>query len=310
MTQTLNATLTSYPFPVATNWSVITHRATPLPTTTPSAAIGSASDVAAQISAIGIGKFGASVARLLSRSLRGITCYEVTPSLITEQSEQISTFLYTLQQSDLVFILIDAADLECAAMAQMVGRESCGAGVLTIAIARLGAEMCLPEHLAGEGKWYHSLFTVSGRSLPPQPEPVIPEGDALTGYATRHMITAITTLITHQTGICIDFADVAAIMREGSMGRLGVGVGSSDSRAVTAAKAAIERLEAQGVPLAHASGVLVSVHGSSALTIDDFDDASRVVHDRVAEDANIIVGLISDEQMGYNVKVTVMATYS
>ncbi|QXM08706.1 hypothetical protein KP002_17335 [Geomonas subterranea] len=293
---------------VATHWSVIAHPATPLPTTTAhSSAIDPELDTDPRISAIGIGEFSASVARLLSRNLRGITCYEVTASLITEQSELIPSLLSSLQQSDLVFILTELDNPECAAMAQMVGRASCGAGVLTIAIAPLAAEIFLPERLAGEEQWYDSIFAVSGRSLPSQPEPIIPEGDALAGYAIRHMVASITNLITYQTGICIDFADVAAILREGSVGRLGVGVGSGESRAVTAAKGAIERLEEQGVPLAQAAGVLVNVHGSSTLTMDDFDDASRVIHEYVAAEANIIVGLISDEQLGYNVKVTVMA---
>lgn len=283
--------------------TVTSHPLMPVPSlNTPQSDIDYDFDATAQITAVGIGTFGSRTAELLSRNLRGITCHEVSIDA-NSSLEGFSSLLSSVQQSDLVFIIGAVDDPSFESIAQVLGRVSCDAGILTVCITPfVGGYFPL-----GQPKWYDTMFTVSERSLPLQPEMFIPEGDALTGYTMRHIVASITNLITYQTGVCIDFADVIAIMREGSIGSLGVGVGSGNSRAVMAAKGAIERLQEQDVSLAQATGVLVSIHGSSTLTMDDFDDASRVVHDSVTDDTNIIVGLISDEQLGYNVKVTVMA---
>lgn len=284
--------------------TVTSHSLVPVPSLNkPPSEIDYDFDATARITAVGIGPFGSRTAELLSRNVRGITCHEVNVDA-KSSPEGFSSLLFSVHQSDLLFIISSFEDPSCASIARAVGNASCRAGILTVAIAPLALGASFPE---GQEKWYDSLFAVSGRSLPSQPVPVFPDGDALTGFAMRHMVASITNLITYQTGICIDFADVAAIMREGNTGRVGVGIGSSDSRGSMAAMGAIERLEEQGVSLAHASGVFVGVHVSS-LTMNDFDDASKVVHDLVNDEANIIVGLISDEQLGYNLKVTVMAT--
>lgn len=286
--------------------TVTSHPLVPVPSLNkPQSEIDYDFDATALITAVGIGPFGSRTAELLSRNVRGITCHEVSVDA-KSSPEGFSSLLSSVQQSDLLFIISSFDDPSCTSLAQAVGNASCRAGIPTVAIAPLPLGL---SFLQGQESWYDTLFGVSGRSLPVQSEPIIPEGEALTGYSTRHMVASITNLITYQTGICIDFADVAAILREGSVGRVGVGIGSGDSRGSMAAMGAIERLEEQGLSLAHATGVLVSVHGSSALTMEDFDDASRVVHDSISDDTNIIVGVISDEQLGYNLKVTVMATF-
>ena len=40
----------------------------------------------------------------------------------------------------------------------------------------------------------------------------------------------------------------------------------------------------------------------------EFDDASRIIHEKVHEDANIIVGLVIDESLGDRIKITAIAT--
>ncbi len=52
----------------------------------------------------------------------------------------------------------------------------------------------------------------------------------------------------------------------------------------------------------------MNISGSSAMTMDEFDAASRIIHEKVHEDANIIVGLVIDEDLGDVIKVTAIAT--
>jgi cell division GTPase FtsZ len=44
---------------------------------------------------------------------------------------------------------------------------------------------------------------------------------------------------------------------------------------------------------------------SSALAMQDYDDVAKTIHDHISE-MPILVGLNSDEQMGYKLKVTVL----
>lgn len=44
------------------------------------------------------------------------------------------------------------------------------------------------------------------------------------------------------------------------------------------------------------------------MTMEEFDEASRIVHEKVHEDANIIVGLVINEDLGEKIKITAIAT--
>jgi cell division GTPase FtsZ len=42
---------------------------------------------------------------------------------------------------------------------------------------------------------------------------------------------------------------------------------------------------------------------------DDFDAASRVIHEQISPDANVIIGVISDENLGGYLKVTLLTVH-
>ena len=44
------------------------------------------------------------------------------------------------------------------------------------------------------------------------------------------------------------------------------------------------------------------------MTMDEFDAVSHVIHEKAHEDGNIIVGLVIDESLGEEIKVTAIAT--
>jgi cell division protein FtsZ len=51
-----------------------------------------------------------------------------------------------------------------------------------------------------------------------------------------------------------------------------------------------------------------SIMSERGMAMDEFDDASRIIHEKVHEDANIIIGLVIDESLGDNIKITAIAT--
>jgi cell division protein FtsZ len=124
----------------------------------------------------------------------------------------------------------------------------------------------------------------------------------------RQAVQGISDLITTSGLINVDFADVRAIMSERGMAMMGIGIGSGENRAVDAATRAISSPLLEDIDISGAKGVLVNISGSSAMTMDEFDAASRIIHEKVHEDANIIVGLVIDENLGDVIKVTAIAT--
>lgn len=124
----------------------------------------------------------------------------------------------------------------------------------------------------------------------------------------RQAVQGISDLITTSGLINVDFADVKAIMSERGMAMMGIGMAGGENRAVEAATKAISSPLLEDIDISGAKGVLVNITGSSSMTMDEFDAASRVIHEKVHEDANIIVGLVIDESMNDQVKITAIAT--
>ena len=119
-------------------------------------------------------------------------------------------------------------------------------------------------------------------------------------------VAGITSLITTPGLINTDFADVKMILANAGTALLGIGHASGDNRAVTAAKAAITSplLEAQ---IDGARGILLNIAGPSSMGLFEMNAAAEVVHAVAHPDANIIFGTVIDDELGDEVRVTVIA---
>src|SRR5512136_732694 len=124
----------------------------------------------------------------------------------------------------------------------------------------------------------------------------------------RQAVQGISDLITTSGLINVDFADVQSIMSERGMAMMGIGIAGGENRAVEAATRAISSPLLEDIDVSGARGVLVNISGSSGMTMDEFDAASRIIHEKVHEDANIIIGLVIDETLGDHIKITAIAT--
>ena len=286
------------------NLLIRNHPAMPLPVSAAQPEFYYDIDECCRICAVGIGTLGAEMVQILSRNLPGITCHEIIHNSKGESLEQMATLLSLVRESDLLFILTGFDDEHCGAVARAVGHPAREAGVLTFAVIPDESGIS-PQSLAQLAEVVDTVFAVSARSLTGEKEPFPIKKATLTGYSMRHMVTTITTMLHQRSFICVDFTDIVTMMREGSSGRLGVGVASGPDKGGIAAKQALERLSAQRISTFDATGVLAIVQGSSLLTMDDYDDVSRVIHDHVTSEVNVLVGFVTDDQLGYNVKVSV-----
>lgn len=123
----------------------------------------------------------------------------------------------------------------------------------------------------------------------------------------RQGIQGVTDLITIPGLINLDFADIRTVMKDAGTAMMGIGFGQGENRALDAATQAINSnlLEAS---IQGASRVLFSIAGGPDLTLAEVDAAARAMEAVVDEDANIIYGQIIDENLGDQVRITVIAT--
>jgi cell division protein FtsZ len=119
-------------------------------------------------------------------------------------------------------------------------------------------------------------------------------------------VQGITDLITTPGLINTDFADVKMIMSNAGSALMGIGNATGEGRALNAARNAISSplLEAS---IEGARGILLSISGGSDLGLFEVNEAAEVIHGVAHPDANIIFGAVIDDELGDEVRVTVIA---
>ena len=124
----------------------------------------------------------------------------------------------------------------------------------------------------------------------------------------RQAVQGISDLITTPGIINVDFADVRAIMADAGSALMGVGLGTGEDRAVTAAKAAVSS-PLLDISIEGARGVLFNVSGGPDLTMWEINEAAKVITESIDRDAKVIFGAVQDERLKKGeIKITVIAT--
>ncbi len=124
----------------------------------------------------------------------------------------------------------------------------------------------------------------------------------------RQAVEGISNLITTPGIINVDFADIKAVMRDAGSALMGIGAASGDKRAEKAALSAINSPLLE-VSIHGARGVLFAVSGGDDLTIQEIQEAAKIITESIDKDAKVIFGTIRDEKLKKGeLKVTVIAT--
>ena len=125
-----------------------------------------------------------------------------------------------------------------------------------------------------------------------------------------HAVQGISDIITTPGVINRDFSDIRAIMQGMGHAMMSTAAASSPSRAVVeAARQAINcpLLEDGGVT--GARGLLINITSSRHIRMREVSEACLLIADATGnEDVHVHFGMVVDEQMGDQVKVTVIAT--
>ena len=121
-------------------------------------------------------------------------------------------------------------------------------------------------------------------------------------------VQGISDIITIPGIINRDFADVKTTMAGMGYAVMGTAVRSGENRAIAAAQAAMASPLLEAGAIDGARGILINISGSSSLKLSEVNAASTLIQNAAHEDANIIFGAVLDENMGDDVKITVIAT--
>jgi cell division protein FtsZ len=123
----------------------------------------------------------------------------------------------------------------------------------------------------------------------------------------RQGIQGISELITVPGLINLDFADVRTIMSEGGAALMAVGQASGEDRARLAAEQAITS-KLLDITIDGARGILFNVTGGPGMTLYEVNNAAAIIKETAHPDVNLIFGAVVDENMGDDLRITVIAT--
>jgi cell division protein FtsZ len=123
----------------------------------------------------------------------------------------------------------------------------------------------------------------------------------------RQGVQGISDLIAVPGLINLDFADVKTIMLNQGMAHMGIGRASGENRAEDAAKQAIQSplLETS---IEGARGVIINITGGSDIGLHEANTAAELIQRSADPEANIIFGTVTDDSMGDEIQITVIAT--
>jgi cell division protein FtsZ len=124
----------------------------------------------------------------------------------------------------------------------------------------------------------------------------------------NNAVAGIAEIINVPGHINVDFNDVKTIMSEQGKAMMGTATASGVDRARIAAEQAIASPLLDGIDLSGARGVLVNVTASRSLKGKEIKEVMAAVRAFAAGDAAIAQGIAYDDNMGDDLRVTVVAT--
>lgn len=125
----------------------------------------------------------------------------------------------------------------------------------------------------------------------------------------RQAVQGISDIIITPGLINRDFADIRAIMLGMGYAMMGTASARGESAAVEAARLAINSPLLEGGTVKGARAILINITGSSRLGLHDVNDACSLIREAAENpDAQVNFGVVWNEPMGEEVKVTVIAT--
>ncbi len=119
---------------------------------------------------------------------------------------------------------------------------------------------------------------------------------------------AMSDIINRSGYINVDFADVKTVISKMGYALMGTGICEGEERAVRAAKEAISNPLLDDISLSGCKSILINITIGNDMRFTEFEEIMSVVNTESGPTANIISGLVVDEEMTGKIAVTIFAT--
>jgi cell division protein FtsZ len=232
--------------------------------------------------------------------------------------ESVDEIRESLKNSDMVFVTAGLGGGTGTGGAPVVARISKELGALTVAVvtkpfmfegrARMKNAESGWEELK---KHVDTIITIPNDRILSltQKNTRFLDGMKMADDVLVQAVKGITDLINLPGYINPDFADVRTVMNEMGPALMGAGVGVGEKRAADAVSMAVASPLLQDISIDGAKGVLVNISAKQdTLTMAEVTEATSKIYEEVHDDANIILGVIFDETLEDELRVTVIAT--
>ncbi|MBW1689577.1 MAG: cell division protein FtsZ [Deltaproteobacteria bacterium] len=231
--------------------------------------------------------------------------------------ENLESIKAATQDVDMVFITAGMGGGTGTGASPIIAREARGNGALTVAVVTkpfdFEGEKRMKTALDGIEKLKREVDTLLVipnqrlRALGNKDTPFL-ELMKMADDVLLYAVKGISDLITVPGFINLDFADVKRVMEQMGTALMGTGIASGESRAVDAAQMAINSPLLEDISIDQARGVLINITGSAKMTMDEVMEGSSFVKNEVHPDAEIIWGMVFDDSMAEELRITVIAT--
>ncbi len=135
------------------------------------------------------------------------------------------------------------------------------------------------------------------------------EAFAFANDVLKNSVGGIAEIINVEALVNVDFEDVRTVMSETGKAMMGTAVANGPDRARIAAEQAVACPLLEGVDMSGAKGVLVLITAAKGgLKMSESREAMNTIRKFASPDAHVIYGTAYDEDLGDQIRVTVVAT--
>jgi len=146
------------------------------------------------------------------------------------------------------------------------------------------------------------LFSLSSKNS--RIKDVFGMANEVLGFAVR----GISDLIMVPGFINVDFADVRTVMKERGMALMGTGIANGGNRAADAAHKAISSPLLEDISIRGARGILINITATPDISMEELKEICGIIQEEAHDDAIIKWGLVYDDSLNEEIRVTVIAT--
>jgi len=231
--------------------------------------------------------------------------------------ESVEAIRAAAEDSDMVFITAGMGGGTGTGASPIIARESKNLGALTVGV------VTKPFDFEGDTRMKTAMRGIEALKKEVDTLLVIPNqrlkalGNKDTSFlelmkkaddVLLYAVKGISDLIMIPGFINLDFADVRKVMEKMGTAIMGTGIASGENKAIEASQTAINSPLLEDISIDQAKGVLINITGSTKMSMDEISEASTFIKDEVHANAEIIWGMVFDETMGDEIRITVIAT--